>query len=260
MPVITLTSDWNQNDYYVAAVKGQILQKDETIRIVDINHSIKPFNSVQAAFILRNSFPHYPEGSVHINFVNAEPGESNSLIAIKAHNHFFIGNDNGTFSLVLNGPADKIVRLEVREKEGYKSFPGLYTFTDAAIKLLSTQDISKLGEEIKEMQERIPIRATIEENSITGSVIYTDSYGNVITNIKRELFERIGKSHSFEIYVQSKHYVINQLYPAYSSVPSGELVALFNSAGLLEIAINNGNARKLLNLGLNSNIRIEFID
>jgi hypothetical protein len=260
MPVITLTSDWNQNDYYLAAVKGRIMQKNEKIKVVDINHKIDPFNTQQAAFILRNSFHFFPEGSVHINFVNAESLTGDSYFAVKAHNHFFIGNDNGAFSLIINGPADKAVRLRVDDNEKYSSFPGLFTFTSAACDLIEYQDISRIGEEINKLQERIPLRATIDENSITGTVIYTDSYGNVITNIKKELFERIGSHKKFEIYVQSKHYMINTISNVYSSVASGELIAIFNSAGLLEIAINNGNAKKLLNLGINSNIRIEFIE
>jgi len=260
MSVITLTSDWNQKDYYLAAVKGQILQKDETLRIIDLNHNIKAFNTGQAAFVLRNSFHHFPQGSVHINFVNPEPLGDQKFIAIESQGHYFIGNDNGAFSLIINGPADKIVQLKVLETGHYTSFPGLFTFTAAAYDLIRYQDINRIGEKIDEFQERVPLRATIEQNSITGTVIYTDSYGNVITNIKKELFERIGKDQSFEIYVQSKHYMINKIHPTYSFVPSGELVAVFNSAGLLEIAINNGNANKLLNLGLNSNIRIEFIE
>lgn len=260
MPVITLTSDWNQKDYYLAAVKGQILRRNEKLAIVDLNHNIQTYNTRQAAFILRNSFHNFPEGSVHINFVNAESVKDNSYYAVSAHKHYFIGNDNGSFSLIINGPADKIIRLEPLEKKEFRSFPGLITFTDAACKLIEHKDISKLGKEVENLQDRIPLRATIEENSITGTVIYTDSYGNVITNIKKDLFERIGKNKSFEIYVQSKHYMINTINHAYSSVLSGELVAVFNSAGLLEIAINNGNARKLLNLGTNSNIRIEFLE
>ena len=259
MPVITLTSDWNQKDYYLSAVKGQILKKDNTIRIVDINHNILTFNAVQAAFIIRNSFHHFPERSVHINFVNTERSDNQYFIAAEAHGHFFIGNDNGAFSLMYNDTAKRIVKLESLETETYESFPGLFTFTNAACDILKKGDLSQSGKEFSNLQQTIPLRATIEKNSITGTVIYTDSYGNVITNIKKELFERVGKQQSFEIYVQSKHYMINKINKAYSSVISGELVAVFNSAGLLEIAINNGNAKKLLNLGLNSNIRIEFV-
>ncbi|MBE0653829.1 MAG: SAM-dependent chlorinase/fluorinase [Bacteroidales bacterium] len=259
MPVITLTSDWSQNDYYLAAVKGQILKIDESIRIIDLNHSIKAFNTPQAAFVLRNSFHHFPAGSVHINFVNSERSGNQDFLAISAHDHYFIGTDNGAFSLIINGPAETAVRLKSLEKNDHSSFPGLLTFTSAACKLIRDADIGQLGEKIDHVKERVPLRATIDENCITGTVIYTDSYGNVITNINRELFERIGKNQSFEIYVQSKHYMINCIYPSYSQVPAGELVAVFNSAGLLEIAIHNGNAHKLLNLGMNSNIRIEFL-
>lgn len=259
MPVITLTSDWNQKDYYLSAVKGQILKTDNKIRIVDISHNIRTFNSVEAAFIIRNSFHHFPEGSVHINFVNTERTGDQNFIAAQADQHFFVGNDNGTFSLMYNDKAKKIIKLDPLEPVNYQSFPGLFTFTRAACDILKNGDITQTGKEFLQLQETIPLRATIEENSITGTVIYTDSYGNVITNIKKELFERIGKNQSFEIYVQSKHYMINKINHAYSSVISGELVAVFNSAGLLEIAINNGNAKKLLNLGLNSNIRIEFV-
>jgi S-adenosylmethionine hydrolase len=259
MPVITLTSDWSQKDYYLAAVKGQILQEDKQIMIVDLNHTIKPFNTPQAAFVLRNSFQYFPKGSVHINFVNAERLPNQEFLAVSAHGHYFIGTDNGAFSLIINGPAEKAVKLESLENYDNASFPGLVTFTSAACKLIKTNNINLLGEPVSQVRERMPLRATIDENRITGTVIYTDSYGNVITNINKELFERIGKNQSFEIYVQSKHYMINRIYPTYSHVPAGELVAVFNSAGLLEIAIHNGNAHKLLNLGMNANIRIEFL-
>ncbi|MFW5644511.1 MAG: SAM-dependent chlorinase/fluorinase, partial [Bacteroidota bacterium] len=145
MPVITLTSDWNQKDYYLAAVKGQILRKNDNLTIVDLNHNIQAYNSRQAAFILRNSSHNFPEGSVHINFVNAESPTGDSYYAILAQKHFFIGNDNGSFSMIINGPPDKIVKLKPLENITFKSFPGIITFTDAACKLIEQQDISMLG-------------------------------------------------------------------------------------------------------------------
>ncbi len=152
-----------------------------------------------------------------------------------------------------------MVQLENQEEAEGMTFPGLKTFTHAAIKIIQGEDLKKLGKKIKNYRESYPLRATIEENSITGSVIYVDSYGNVITNITREIFERVGKSKSFEIFVQSKHYTINMISKTYRSVPHGELLAVFNSVNLLEIAINKGNASRLLNLIYNSSIRIEFI-
>jgi len=111
---------------------------------------------------------------------------------------------------------------------------------------------------VKKYQERIPLRAAIDQSVITGSVIYIDSFRNAITNITRDLFDRIGDNRPFEIYVQSNHYVINRLNNYYHETAPGEILAIFNSVGLLEIAINKGNAADLLNLSTNSSIRVKF--
>lgn len=260
MPVITLTSDWNQNDFYLAAVKGQLLQFDKNLVIVDINHNIRPFHISQAAFVIRNAYKYFPEGSVHLIYVDVETSESIHYLAVKADNHYFIAADNGIFSLILNETKGEIVRLENIEHPREKSFPGLKTFTHAAVKIINKGDFTSLGKKTDSFRESFPFRATIEEDSIIGSIIYVDSYGNVITNITRELFERVGKKHGFEIFVQSKHYTLNEINSSYNSVQQGELVAVFNSSNLLEIAINKGNASRLFNLNLNSTIRIEFLN
>jgi S-adenosyl-L-methionine hydrolase (adenosine-forming) len=104
----------------------------------------------------------------------------------------------------------------------------------------------------KPLQRSIPRRATIEKDVINGSVIYIDSYQNAITNITRELYERIGKGRKFEIALQSNHYRLNRINKTYSETSAGELLVLFNYLDLLEVAINKGNAAELLNLNTNS--------
>ncbi|MCF8391213.1 MAG: SAM-dependent chlorinase/fluorinase [Bacteroidales bacterium] len=259
MPVITITSDWNNNDYYLAAVKGQLLKLNESFNIVDINHSIKPFNISQAAFLIRNSFEHFPENSIHLIYIDSEPSDNRKYMAVKSMNQYFIGTDNGIFNLILNEKEGEIIELLSLESQDSQSFPGLFTFTDTAYKLSKGEPFESLGKVVSKYSERIPLRATIEENSISGSIIYIDSYGNAITNITKEIFNRAGNNKKFEIYVQTKHYTITEINKTYNSVHGGELIAIFNSTGLLEIAINSGNASKLLNLNLNSNIRIEFL-
>ena len=258
MPVITLTSDWNLDDFYVAAIKGRILSNDPTITIVDINHKIKTFNTAQAAFILRNAFQYFPPGSIHLILVNTEAGVQNDYKLVKAKGHFFIGMDNGIFSIILGEEAEEVIQL-IPEKNNLKSFPELNLYAETAIKIAKGISLSGLGKKVKEFQHRIPIRATIEENGLTGSIIYIDSYENAITNISQDLFERVCKGREFEMYVQSKYYKITKISNSYNEVSQGELLALFNAASLLEIAINGGNAASLLNLDLSSSVRIEFI-
>ncbi|MEZ5072816.1 MAG: SAM hydroxide adenosyltransferase [Bacteroidales bacterium] len=104
----------------------------------------------------------------------------------------------------------------------------------------------------------VDIRPQLDPDGITGQVIHVDSYENAITNISRDVFERTVGGRSFDILVQSNHYVIRKLNNRYNETEEGELLALFNSAGLLEIAIRNGNASGLLRLRTGSNIRIKF--
>ena len=120
--------------------------------------------------------------------------------------------------------------------------------------------IEELGIKIQDIERQTPLIPVIDEAIIAGSVIYIDSYNNLITNISKDLFEQVGRRRNFEILVQSNHYKIKKINKSYNETSSGELLALFNSAGLLEIAINKGNIAELLNLGTNANIRIKFFE
>jgi S-adenosyl-L-methionine hydrolase (adenosine-forming) len=257
MPIITLTSDWNTNDFYIGAIKGKILSQSFETNIVDISHNIQAFNTAHAAFVLRNAYPNFPPGTIHLIFINTEPSSQMPFLAVKANGHYFIGSDNGIFSLVCGEHPEKMVKLQVNNAKSYSSFE---VFCDAACKLASGKEIDELGEPVESLNIRMPLRPTIEDASLMGSVIYIDSFQNVITNISRELFEKVSQKRDFDIFVQSKHYKISTISEFYHEVQVGELLALFNSIGLLEIAINNGNAARLLNLDTNSTIRVEFKD
>ena len=259
MSIITLTTDWNSEDYYIGAFKGKILSLINNAVIVDITHKVIPFNTYHAAFVLRNSYFHFPGGTIHIILVNTEPSEKYPFLIVKAKGHYFIGADNGVFDLIINDSPELIIKLNISEYTNLKSYSAFDIFADAVFAVSQDNDISRLGTPIEMYNQRTPLRATIEGKSITGNVIYIDSYMNAITNITTELFERVRQGRLFEIYVQSKHYKITIINDFYHQSPVGELLAIFNSAGLLEIAINNGSAARLLNLELNSTVRIVFL-
>lgn len=254
MPIITLTTDWNEDDYYIGSVKGAIISQVPNVKIIDISHKIKPFNILQAAFILRNSFPHFPKNTIHIIGVNTEPEKKQKNLVIYAEGHYFIGTDNGIFSLIFQNHPKHIIELETKETP----FPALDSFVHVASRLAMGDNIESMGKKVNDFQKKVPLRATIDENVITGSIIHIDSYKNAITNISRDLFERIGKNRLFELFVQSNSYKIQKINTTYNETSPGELLALFNSLNLLEVAINKGNAADLLNLSTNSTIRIKF--
>jgi len=255
MSIITLTSDWSMSDFYVGAIKGKLLNHCKVSNIVDISHSIQAFNTAQAAFVLRNAYSNFPLGTIHLILVNTEPSSEKPFLAVKAFGHYFIGADNGIFSLVTGEQAEKIVKLNSGKLNSFSAFD---VFCETACKLIDGIEISELGEPVTSFNVRIPLRPTIEDTTLMGSVIYIDSYQNAITNISKELFDKMVQKRDFDIYVQSKHYKISSISLFYNEVPVGELLAIFNSVGLLEIAINNGNAARLLNLDTNSTVRVEF--
>jgi S-adenosyl-L-methionine hydrolase (adenosine-forming) len=260
MSIITLTTDWHNNDYYAGAIKGRILSNCDGATVVDISHNIQTFNVAQAAFIIKNTFHHFPEGTVHIIAVNEEKPMNRGHIAVKAGGHYFLSADNGVFGLVLDEGPHQIIELRNKSSQQYFSFPSLYILSDAACHLAKGGMIEDLGIELADYYHQIPLLPVIDELIISGSVIYIDSYQNAITNITEELFQSIGGGRAYEIYVQSNHYKINKINRFYHETSVGELLAVFNSLGLLEIAINNGNAAELLNLNINSTIRVKFFD
>ena len=255
MSIVTLTSDWNKDDFYSAAVKAKILNRCPGTLVVDIANQIPAFNIALAAFQVRYSYKHFPEGTIHIIAVNSECGEKRPYIALRTSGHFFIGYDNGMFGLLLDEPPQEIVCLKDKDSG---VFPELSVFTEAACEIINKKKLSGLGDPYGQLYKQVLMLPTIDESEINGSVIYIDSYKNAFTNISHELFDQIGKGRSFDIFVQSNHNRISHLNQRYGESSLGEMLALFNSIGLLEIAINGGNAADLLNLSLNSSVRIKF--
>lgn len=257
MPIITLTSDWNNCDYYVAAVKGQILGLCPDVTIVDISHRIQCFSISQAAYVVRHSYRNFPDGTIHIIAVNTETGPDKPPVVVRAMNHYFIGCDNGLFMLIFDSDPDEVIALPQRKK-GNPTVPEIDVFARAACELAKGKPLKELGKIHADLKRQVPILPTIDESVINGTVIYIDSFRNAITNISTELFGQIGKKRKFEIYIQSNHYRVNKINKYYSESSIGELLVLFNSIGYLEIAINNGNAADLLNLSVGSAVRIKF--
>ncbi len=256
MTIVTLTTDWNRNDYYVGAIKGKILSQSTRAQVVDISHQVQSYNINQAAFVLRNCFYNFPKGSVHIIGVNTEGSKDMPFLLVEYKKHYFLGADNGIFGLLFSQGPNKII--ELKSPPDLRSFSSFSIFAEAASKLANGDKAESLGKVVKKYQEKIPLRAAIDKSVITGSVIYIDSFRNAITNITMDLFERIGGGRAFEIYPQNNYYIITRLNNFYHETAPGEILALFNSVGLLEIAISKGNAADLLNLSTNSSIRVKF--
>jgi len=256
MPIITLTSDWGLKDHYTGAVKGVILTKMPEVRIVDISHNIPSFEIEQAAFVIKNSYANFPRGTVHILGINTEESDTYAHTVVEVDGQFFIGTDNGIFSLIFDQKPDKIVELNILQESDCFTFSSRDRFVKAAIHLAQGKKIEELGNLKESIVEKILLKPVFNNDIIKGHVMYIDSYENIITNVSQSFFKEARKNRMFNIIFRS--YEINKISRSYTDVAPGEIVALFDSSSYLEIAMNQGNAAGLLGLGIKDMIRIEF--
>lgn len=260
MATITLTSDWGTKDYYSAAVKGVILQHLPATTIVDISHGIPPFNLHHASFVVRNSYRHFPEGTVHIIDINSDTPARNKYSLVENEGQYFIAPDNGMFSLIFDKAPEKIIALSVPESLKISTFIARDLFAPLACKLAQGAKPEEFGETVASVSQRVSFAPAVDDNVIRGKVIYIDSYENVFLNISAELFKQVGQGRKFTIYFKTLDYAIQKISSSYSDVPEGEILAIFSTSGLLEIAINKGNASGLLGLKTDEMVRVEFKD
>lgn len=253
--LMTLTTDWGIRDYHVGTFKGLLMKSIPEIQIVDISHQVARHNIQQAAYIFNNAWPAFPAGTLHFIGVHNQTSTNTELIAIKKDGHIFLGLNDGFFSLIFQEPPIDMVTIPVSEGHSLFHLPDLVR---ASTQLLSGKNLYELGQRPDEYVQRAAFLPAIDEELIHGVVIYIDEFGNIITNIRQELFEARRKGRKFSIVARKSQHSIDQISIDYAAVEGGNALALFNDAGYLEIAINEDSAYKLMNLRLNDNIRIEF--
>jgi S-adenosylmethionine hydrolase len=276
MSIITLTTDFGTKDHFVGSVKGTIYGELPNARIVDISHHISPFNITETAYILKNAYKSFPDGSIHIIGVDSELNEENKHIALKLDNHYFICADNGVISLLAaEKKPEKVVEINIHDHIE-TSFPVLDVFVKVACHIARGGTLEIIGKIIPNFKRLIELQpsVSVDKKTIFGNIIYIDNYGNSITNISKKLFQEIGKGRDFEI--TANKYTFKKIYSKYSefvdfSIPKeqrqkdGSKLALFNSANYLEISMYRSNlntvggASSLLGLNYRDVITLKFI-
>jgi len=258
MPIITLTSDWGLKDHYTGAVKGTLLSQLPDAVILDITHEIDPFDLNQAAFVFRNSYRHFPEGTIHLIGINTEADPKTPHTVIFHRGYYFIGSDNGLFSLIFDEIPDQMVELEIMQDSDYFTFSTRDVFVKAAVLLARGAKMEELGKPRKTLLQKTSFVPVVDGNLIKGKVIYVDKYENAFVNITEEFFRKTVKGKKFSILLKSVSHPLTSISKSYRDVPEGEMVALFSTTGYLEIAINKGNAAGLLGLKPDTPIMIEI--
>jgi S-adenosyl-L-methionine hydrolase (adenosine-forming) len=247
MPLLTLSSDIGDQDYLVAAVKGQLMQINPDVTIIDITHSISPFNYPQAAYICRNAIRNFPPFSFHLLLVNLFEKKNEQLLFAFHNQQYVLCADNGLLTMILEGKPEMVIGLQMDRTAIKNTLYCTRIMAEAINRLQSGDRLQDIGVPDPQIIEKNHLRPVHGEDWMEGQIIFIDNFENIIVNITHEQFESQRKGRSFRI-VFKRDETIDKVSETYADVPEGEKLALFNSAGYLEIAINKGNAAGLFGL------------
>lgn len=247
MPILTLTTDIGQQDYLVAAVKGQLYSIHQQLTIVDVSHQLSSFNYPQAAYFCDSAFRYFPPDTFHVILVNMFDDKPKEML-LACHNQQYIAcANNGLLTMIVDGTPDEVVALPLPHAILPTTLTCTLVIVNAIQKLLQGAKLFEVGEPVVNLVEKLRLKYVTSPTTMEGQILYIDNFENVIVNITKEDFDRERNGRNFKI-VFKRDEVIDTISETYADVPQGEKVAFFNSAGYLEIAINKGNAAGLFGL------------
>lgn len=257
MAIITLTSDWGNNGYYAAAVKGVILSSLPDAVIVDICHNVKPFDHSETAFLVKNAYPTFPEGTIHILAVDSVENETQQHLVVKLDGQYFIGSDNGTLSILVGSKSYEAVTMnKVVQDTNFYTFCARDRFAKVAIMLAQGAQLDDIGGYYKQQLYGSGLfQPKCTDDLIEGIVMYVDSYGNAITNITKELFEQNRNGRQCEVLFGN---YFTEIKECYDDVPLDEPVAFFGTHGYLELALNRESLTQRCGIVINSVVQVSF--
>ena len=253
--LVTFITDFGSRDYYMGMIKGAILSAHKNTNLVDITHDVKNFDIVQASFILKNVYKSFPAKTIHIVSVNNYGHQKRRFIAFEHEEQYFVGPDNGIFSLIFGQKMPQAYWIEENKEE---AFSIKEVFAKAVQHIASGEPLLAIGQPVDKVVYRITLQPVINRYQVMGSVIHVDKYENCIINITKELFDKVRNGRRFAVFFKRNNPII-KLSKNYYDVPVGDTLCLFNSAGYLEISVNMGKASGLLGLNIDDTIQVDFI-
>lgn len=278
LPPIVILTDFGTKDSYVGTMKGVILRECPGVPIIDLTHEIAPQSVPQAAFVLWNSYKYFPPGTVFLVVVDPGVGSQRHAVALEAGPFRFVGPDNGVFTDTLFelGAYRAVAVDEATQSiaEGLTAtFHGRDLFAPTAARIACGKPLTGLGTPVEQLIALPAPRLDITATTIQGEVIYIDHFGNVITSIGQWawgeadqliLQPRLQKDaapltiDAANTTVTIGEHSYNSIARTYTSVSPGQSLALINSAGQLEIAVNQGNAQNTLGLSIGDAVTVTF--
>ena len=258
--MITLVTDFGNESGYAGVMKGVILTVNHNCQVIDITHQVSPHDIEEAAFLLYNTYSYFPKHSIHIVVVDPGVGSERIPIVVETDKHWFVGPDNGVFSLLFSGEGVKKV-WEITNKcyflpEVSSTFHGRDIFAPIAAHLSLGVPAEELGKEVKKFIRLKDIDPKVFKGMIKAKVIHVDRFGNLVSNISQDLFNKVVADKSFSITVGGRK--VQKLSLSYTEAGNDEILALFGSSGWLEVSLKDGNCQKELQVKKGAAVEINY--
>ena len=257
--VITLTTDFGTADPWAGVMKGVILGIAPGARIVDLTHEVPPRAVLAGALLLRTAVPYFPPGTIHVAVVDPGVGTRRRALLVETDTAFLIGPDNGVLSLA--APTRAVRRVRDVSRSRYRrqpvshTFHGRDVFAPVAAHLAAGVPARLLGRDVEGMVRLHPPVARRRGRTLTGEVLWVDRFGNLITNVAvADLAAGGFRGRDVSVTIADRAAPLRR---AYGSMLPGKVLALINSSGLLEIAVNQGSAAAALGVGAGMPLRVQ---
>ena len=235
--IITLLTDFGTADGYVGEMKGVILTAVPDAMIIDISHALAPQDVDAARLTLARVWRRFPRGTIHVVVVDPGVGSARMALAVESDGRLLVGPDNGVLSPALLSPGARVVAMPV-PPDAAPTFHGRDVFAPAAAALARGRSVDSLGSPFSgAIIRRTPEPRRVESGHIAGEIILIDRFGNAVTNLvgRRDMIVEVGGREL-------------PMHRTYGDAEPGQAMALVGSAGLIEIAVRDGNAATELQL------------
>ncbi len=246
-PILTLTTDFGLSDHYVGVMKGVILGICPQAQIVDISHEVTPFEITEGAYMIAQSYRHFPKKTVHVVVVDPGVGTSRRPILMEAAGQYFIAPDNGVLSMIYSREKHKI-RLIANDrfyrKPVSRTFHGRDIFAPVAAHVCAGVLPAKVGKPIEDY-----LRPAFEKpqrsgkRTWNGRILKIDRFGNIITNFHADEFPNL-EQRNFVMTIGPRE--ISVITHNYAEAGPGELFVIVGSSGYLEVSVGQGSAAKVI--------------
>lgn len=233
----------------MSAMKAVMLGIAPEVRFVDISHEVPDQDIMAGSWVLQNSAPLFPPGSVHLVVIDPGVGTDRNPVALKVDDQYYVGPDNGIFSLLTEDKEFEAVRLNNEQywfKKRSNTFHGRDIFAPVAAHLSQGVELPELGESLNELKTYRWASPIADKDGLQGWIIHIDKFGNLITNISKSLIEDVIGEQAVRVYVGNM--ILDELVATFGSVPEGEPAAYIGSSGMLEVGINKGNAAEMMSV------------